>query len=138
MVCACLASFALLTVQMAGKINLEQQRQTKELWLSYLRDTAPLNAEQVRLQHDLEASGGHQAAVRNRPPQSVAAALDTAADLEHCIMVQQERYLYMLSRFIFQILSPFQIGHLSGAAYPFTLQWTDLIASVVRQADQQA
>lgn len=123
---------------MAGKINPGQQRQTKELWVSYLRDTGPLNAEQVRLQHDLEASGGHHAAVRFRSPKAVAAALDTAADLEHCIVVQQERYLYMLSRFIFQILSPFQIGHLSGAAFPFTLQWSDLISSVARQVDRQA
>ncbi|KAK9849960.1 hypothetical protein WJX84_009292 [Apatococcus fuscideae] len=33
------------------------------------------------------------------------------------------------------VLSPFQIGHLSGAAYPFTLEWSELISSVAHRND---
>ena len=122
---------------MAGKIDSEQQLETKHLWDTYMRDIGPLLAEQASLQHDLESSGGHWTAGQDRAPHVVAAALNKAADLEHSLLQQQERFLFMLSRFIFQVLSPFQIGHLSGAAYPFNLEWSELISSVARQASEQ-
>ena len=122
-------------MQRAGKITGEQQLQTKRLWDNYMKDIGPLVAERASLQHDLEASGGYHAMLQGWPPPMVAIALNKAADLEHSLLQQQERFLYMLSRFIFQVLSPFQIGHLSSAAYPFTLEWSELIPSVARQAE---
>ncbi|KAK9856091.1 hypothetical protein WJX84_005809, partial [Apatococcus fuscideae] len=125
----------LQSILRAGKITGGQQLQTKDLWTNYINDIGPLVAERTSLQHDLEASGGYQAMLQGWPPHMVAVALNKAADLEHSLLQQQERFLYMLSRFIFQVLSPFQTGHLSGAAYPFTLEWSELISSVARQAD---
>lgn len=122
-------------LQRAGNISSEQQLQTKHLWTNYINDIGPLVAERTSLQHDLEASDGHQAMLHGGPARLVATALNKAADLEHNLLQQQERFLFMLSRFIFQVLSPFQTGHLSGAAYPFTLGWSELIASVAAQAN---
>ena len=108
---------------------------TKHLWTTYNNDIQPLVAEMKSLQHELMACGGHQAMLHGGPARMVATALNKAADLEHNLVQQQERFLFMLSRFIFQVLSPFQTGHLSSAAYPFTLGWSELISSVARQSD---
>ena len=95
-----------LLLQEAGNVSEEQQAKTRFLWTSYLRHAAPLMAEQALLQHELEASGGCDCLPLGFPPRQVAHALNQAADLEHSIVLQQERYLFMLSRFIFQVPIP--------------------------------
>ncbi|KAK9867005.1 hypothetical protein WJX84_010308 [Apatococcus fuscideae] len=119
----------------AGNINREQQLMVKHLWETYIGQIRPMMQDQASLLHDLEGSGGDQCMLLKYSPSQVASTLNQAADLEHSISQQQERYLFMLSRFIFQVLSPFQMGHLSGAAYPFTLQYSDLISSIAEQDD---
>ena len=55
------------------------------------------------MQHKLQASGGYECLALGFPSSQIAETLNLAADLEHSIVQQQEHYLFMLSRFIFQV-----------------------------------
>ncbi len=89
--------------QAAGNVNEQQQAKTKHLWQTYVHTAAPLMAQQAHMQHKLQASGGYECLALGFPSSQIAETLNLAADLEHSIVQQQERYLFMLSRFIFQV-----------------------------------